>query len=111
MREQFGKTDGLESTAGPQKNKVGHDPLALPPIGPTCHEHGTGYRGLGRTWPTKMMPIVWASREAPSTLRMKCGEWFRSEIPPLCLRSTAGSELLTRVCGSVKARKEERARR
>src|SRR5580693_778913 len=48
MSEQYGNTDGLESTAAPQKNKFGPGPLALPRYGPTRHEHGAGYRGLGR---------------------------------------------------------------
>ena len=48
MREQFGNTDGLEPTAAPQKSKCRLNSLALPRFGPTSHDHGTSYRGLGR---------------------------------------------------------------
>jgi hypothetical protein len=48
MWEQWGKIYGLESTAAPKKVKIGAGPFALPTFDPTCHEHGTGHRGLGR---------------------------------------------------------------
>src|ERR1019366_2697258 len=54
------------------------------------------------SWPTKMMPGVWASREAPCTRRLKCGGWFRSEIPPLFLRFTNGSGGSTGACKSTR---------
>src|SRR5471030_2100002 len=99
MRERFGKTDGLESTAGPQKDKVGHDPLALPPLGPTRHEHGPGYRGLGRN-----LSRAIKGNEAQRGLGGREAGWAGdsiSSIPGLRLAAAATASAVFHSCAAT----------
>src|SRR5471030_3052827 len=99
MRERFGKTDGLESTAGPQKDKVGHDPLALPPLGPTRHEHGPGYRGLGRN-----LSRAVKRNEAQRGLGGREAGWAGDSIPSipgLRLAAAATASAVFHVCAAT----------
>src|ERR1035438_6794582 len=92
MREQIG-TDGVDSAA-PQKNKVGHGPLALPPFCPARHEHGAGHRGLG---PNR--GGAGKGNETQRSVGSRKAGWPGNSVPTIpCLRLASSATASTVFC-------------
>ena len=100
-------TDGFASTSTPQTNKLGCDPLALPPFICAANQCRQSCRSLGRDrgWPCK-------GNETPGGLGG--GEARRlanslSPIPGLCLAYKAAAEVGLRACSATAAATGDRS--